>query len=510
MRPHHVGAFALLFLAGYTPEAPVDPTPSGWRDERLGDPMGVPSSGLLTPPAGRDPVTHNVSRRTGVMPARQEHTGFISDAWQWDGKRSIDRPRTAPSARVGHAMAYDAARQRVVLFGGLTAGDSVLGDTWEWDGTRWTEKRSTTSPPVRSAHAMAYDGARERVVLFGGFTSDEKLLSDTWEYDGTLWIQRRPSTAPAARALHAMAYDAARRRIVVFAGLTDGDRVLGDTWEWDGTTWLEKQAATHPPARSVSAMAYDATRQRIVLVGGLTPDDSVLGDEWDWDGTTWSQREGTGGPGAPGPRLGHAMGYDEPTRRIVLFGGVKGWTLLDDTWVLDGPGEWHLVPLTLGRPSARRLHTVAIAATTGRLVLFGGQDEDGVLDDLWEWDGQRWVERSTATPRVETDPTAFRLERYRFVTTLLQAHLRNLATAQESYLAISGRYASRLSELDFIPGDGVSLEMTWLGQSGWAAVATHREGPGVRCGVFIGRAPAPLPEAKTEGEPGCTTLSGGR
>ena len=39
------------------------------------------------------------------------------------------------SAKVGHAMAYDRDRGRVVLFGGGMYG-GVSAETWEWDGTR--------------------------------------------------------------------------------------------------------------------------------------------------------------------------------------------------------------------------------------------------------------------------------------------------------------------------------------------------------------------------------------
>jgi hypothetical protein len=38
-------------------------------------------------------------------------------------------------------MAYDRARDRVVLFGGeIGAGVPDLADTWEFDGTTWTRK----------------------------------------------------------------------------------------------------------------------------------------------------------------------------------------------------------------------------------------------------------------------------------------------------------------------------------------------------------------------------------
>ena len=48
--------------------------------------------------------------------------------------------------RSRHAMAYDNARQRTLLFGGYNG--SVLGDTWDWDGRVWTRQAPATSPPI--------------------------------------------------------------------------------------------------------------------------------------------------------------------------------------------------------------------------------------------------------------------------------------------------------------------------------------------------------------------------
>ena len=81
---------------------------------------------------------------------------------------------TSPSARTGHALAYDSARGRVVLFGGFDSSGNVFSDTWEWDGDAWTDvtpSGANTSPSARNNHALAYDSARGRVVLFGGFTA---------------------------------------------------------------------------------------------------------------------------------------------------------------------------------------------------------------------------------------------------------------------------------------------------------------------------------------------------
>ncbi len=96
-----------------------------------------------------------------------------------------DVATTGPAPRAWHAMAYDSARGRVVLFGGNYANTNTFyGDTWEWDGATWT-LRTTTGPAPRQEHAMAYDSARGVTVLFGGWS-----FSDTWEWDGASWTQR--------------------------------------------------------------------------------------------------------------------------------------------------------------------------------------------------------------------------------------------------------------------------------------------------------------------------------
>jgi hypothetical protein len=54
-------------------------------------------------------------------------------------------------------------------------------------------------PPSRHGHAMVYDAVRQRVVLFDGDVFATSYFNDTWEYDGTTWTQRTPATAPSER-----------------------------------------------------------------------------------------------------------------------------------------------------------------------------------------------------------------------------------------------------------------------------------------------------------------------
>jgi len=121
-------------------------------------------------------------------------------------------------------MAYDETRGYVLLFGGVS-GDPPLnyrGDTWIWNGTDWKQLLPKHSPSPRSGHRLAYDAARQRIVLIGGATTLPK--PDTWEWDGSDWKQLQLPVDPPARANFAMAYDRARGATLVFGGN------LTDTW----------------------------------------------------------------------------------------------------------------------------------------------------------------------------------------------------------------------------------------------------------------------------------------
>src|SRR5262245_38299883 len=97
-------------------------------------------------------------------------------------------------------MAFDSKRGRVVLFVGQPATPTegisgMLGDTWEWDGSFWTQV-SDIGPPPRTLHAMAYDSAREVTVLFGGSVAQTGPAGDTWQWDGQDWTQLLDSGPP--------------------------------------------------------------------------------------------------------------------------------------------------------------------------------------------------------------------------------------------------------------------------------------------------------------------------
>src|SRR5262249_16934915 len=197
---------------------------------------------------------------------------------------------TAPTPREFQAMVFDSQRGRILLVGGYDAFTTSFGDTWQWDGSAWTQL--STSLPALCAHALAYDSVRDRVVLFGGLSNASGCVAgDTWEWDGANWTRRVPAQSPSARRFAALSFDRVRGRTVLFGGLNAIATALGDTWEWDGTDWSPGGGAHAPPARCQHALVYDSARGRIVLFGGFrSSSPQALQDTWEWDGTDWTQR----------------------------------------------------------------------------------------------------------------------------------------------------------------------------------------------------------------------------
>jgi hypothetical protein len=167
----------------------------------------------------------------------------------------------SPPPRMFTATAYDAARERLVLFGGQSSASAMLEDTWEWDGARWIRAAPPRSPPARAGHAMAYDPVRRRVVLVGGYSGGQMLLQDTWEWDGRTW-SAATGPQPEGRVGHQFVWVPQRGRLVLLFGQDErGPR--GDLWEWDGRQWstlvAQGERAFDPSsAEAVRLRAYQA------------------------------------------------------------------------------------------------------------------------------------------------------------------------------------------------------------------------------------------------------------
>lgn len=260
-----------------------------------------------------------------------------SETWTWNGTEWTLLTLDGPPSRGTTGLAFDSALGAIVLFGGWRSTNGVtLNDTWVLTGDAWAQLAPPDVPSVRRFHAITYDDARSRVVMFGGIGDGcGEVRGDTWEFDGTNWTPRSNS-GPQPRVHARLAYDPVREECVLFGGVFGCAGGLdGQTWAWDGDAWrVVADAASSPPARRNAAMAFFPELDGIVLFGG-GQDAQIWGDTWLWDGSTWTEIDIPGPPARTRDNNQHDMTYDGARHEIILFGGSDAnLTPLQDTWAL--------------------------------------------------------------------------------------------------------------------------------------------------------------------------------
>ena len=138
--------------------------------------------------------------------------------------------------------------------------------------------------------------------------------------------------------------DPASDQLIAFGGIersatTGQDAATNTVWRRSlalGPDWhAVPPSDSVPPARAMHSAVLDPVRRRMVVFGG-TRDREVLGDVWalSLDGAPQWTRLAPAGDG-PGPRFGHGAVYDAAGDRMIVFGGDDGAGKLNDTWQLS-------------------------------------------------------------------------------------------------------------------------------------------------------------------------------
>lgn len=207
----------------------------------------------------------------------------LTDTWTFDGATWTRIAQDGPES--SGAMAY------YPKLGALILVDRYYR-TYKRQAGAWTQLEASLQPydamEELSGAAMAYDARRDVLVLFGGlgtqYSRDWPPLYDTvWEFDGTAWTSHAKRSGavawPRKRHSHLLFYDPVRQRIILSQGKTtcyDPNQDtgyynyrwlgLGDTWSWDGTAWtLLTQTG---PARDGAAGVYDSDSGTWTAFGG--------------------------------------------------------------------------------------------------------------------------------------------------------------------------------------------------------------------------------------------------
>ncbi|MCB9883638.1 MAG: hypothetical protein H6834_17755 [Planctomycetes bacterium] len=308
---------------------------------------------------------------------------YSNATWTWNGTSWTEHsPPLSPLPRANAAMVHDPNRDRVLLFGGANAGGD-LGDTWEWDGARWIKLHVSSAPRARWGHSLTYDPRTRLVFLFGGSNSDGECFDDTWAWNGERWSSLHTVRHPVGRRDHAMAFLESSDEMLLIGGFDEAGRALRDCWTFDGNVW-RRCRESRPSVRAHARMAFDPKRALGVLYGEERANDGAAAT-WLWDGR-WQRIQGAG----PGRPQGHALAFDAVRQEVLFFG--TAWDEGDATWTFDG-GRWSNRRPKRSPPS-RTFHAMGTDERTGHVILFGGRGTTGArLRDTWEWDGFDWSQR---------------------------------------------------------------------------------------------------------------------
>jgi hypothetical protein len=299
---------------------------------------------------------------------------------------------------MGAMMVFDAERQHVVLFGGWAIASSGQGatypnDFWAWDGRVWRElvvPEGSARPSGRDAPHLAYDAARRRVVMFGGrreLPGDRvEILADTWEWDGARWHE--VTNTGLEKVLHAVtAYDPVRRRVVMYGGFGDAgfSRKLR---EWDGTRWVTRDSTG--PASLPGAAAMTPSGELIVMGISPTPDNAPVPPPaphtWTFQASSWRTAE----QGPPIANLQPTAGAPDGT--LYVYQAWERWVSEPIMHVRHPDGEWTRITSATS-PGVRTTVAAAYDAARKRMVLYGGRAGRSLLSDTWEFDGRTWEKR---------------------------------------------------------------------------------------------------------------------
>ena len=349
-------------LAATASPPPASPTPSTSATLASSPTTTVQPSDQPTEPPD-SPAGSTWTERSDVAAgpgAREDHTWTVSEdgtiaylfggrdggeafgeLWAFDlttDSWTLLQPRNdRPAARFGHTATWVPGIGLVVWSG--QAGDTFFADIWAYDpaADAWRELPALGEVPPARYGSCASLGPDGRLWVSHGFTEDAGRFADTRAYDFASgeWTDVTPAgDVPVERCLHDCFWSAGR--LILYAGQTTGVPALGDIWAYDpaAPAW-SKGPNTAAPDRQLYAVTPTGDGVAFVFGGGSL-DRGYLDDAWLIHPATLELMPADAPDPRPATRSGATL-IDDPTRgRLLLFGGVNGDGALDDLWELSG------------------------------------------------------------------------------------------------------------------------------------------------------------------------------
>ena len=320
-----------------------------------------------------------------------------------------------PAARQSATAVYDSTNNVLTIYAG-DAGGAPFNDVWvlsNADGSggtpTWSQLTPTgTLPPARTGHTAVYDAANNRMTIFGG-TNRSITLTDTWILTsangiGTpSWIQNTTTGTAPSVAYHSAVYDSHANAMYAFAGTSSAAKLSTNSHAFTltnanglaqtGARWVLGGIAV----RYGQSAFYDTATNSLFVFGGQhAKNNQNFGDYWQASGVLgsinlkWNLVPTKSA--APSPRYGHTGLYDSGSDRLMIFGGsatslgtcMNDYHLLQHANVVGGSPMWGTITAAGVLPAPRVFQASAYDAATNTIMIFGGFNCKTVFfNDVW-------------------------------------------------------------------------------------------------------------------------------
>ena len=257
---------------------------------------------------------------------------LAADTWT-----ELEPEGDAPPARFGHNAAWVEDIGLVVFAG--QAGTTFYNDLWAYDPAAgaWAALPGQGDAPVPRYGSCAALGPDGRLWVSHGFTQEGNRFSDTraYDFDAGAWSDETPDgDVPVARCLHGCWWTP-ERRFALYAGQTTGVTALGDLWALDpGGAWGRME---EPPSGERNLYAFAPWGEDVLVFGGQAADGLFRSDLLRFDAELVGATIDVPSVIPPG-RQGAQLVPDVERGRILLFGGLNENGALGDLWTLTPPG----------------------------------------------------------------------------------------------------------------------------------------------------------------------------
>jgi hypothetical protein len=161
----------------------------------------------------------------------------VQETWAYDFNHDTwteMNPAASPAPRHYHGMAYDKKSDSVTLWGGFLGKTAPDSSVWLYDfnSNSWTEQKPESGPGARWYHAMAYEEASGKILIYGG---GDEGTDESWAYEArsNIWMKLGPATNPGTISRMPMVFVPDTGRMVLFGGQLDSRQ-----YTYSDATWL--------------------------------------------------------------------------------------------------------------------------------------------------------------------------------------------------------------------------------------------------------------------------------